>query len=313
MLYLGINISHDSSIAIYNTEDKKINNFYIEERYRKVNSWSPTEQDYNFLSIFEKINETPNLICYASFDRDKTLHKQSDISIIDKIQNSLGNLPYFFNSDNHHIYHALCGFYFSKLEKAFCIVVDGGGSQSQLSSYQEIESIYLIDKKNVYTVRQSFSNYSYCEHLNTFFPFDKIPTVWKLCNGTIYTYSSAPIGGLRFIKGCEAVGLGRDEAGKLMGLASYGYSDKKYDLNYEHVRIAQQVQEEHFERTCNLIEECINLNKTNNIILSGGCALNCTNNFRFVKKYSNINFFIDPIPSDAGTAIGACIYYDNYK
>jgi carbamoyltransferase len=313
MLYLGINISHDSSIALYNTKDKKINNFYVEQRYRKIKGWMPTEQDFNYLSILEKINETPDIICYASFDRDKKFHQESDISIISKIQKSLGNLPYFFNSDNHHIYHALCGFYFSKLDKAFCIVVDGGGSQSQLRSYQEIESIYLVDKNNFYTVRQNFSNYNYCKYLHPLFPFDKTPVVLKLFNGTSYTYSSFPIGGLGFIKGCEEVGLDTTEAGKLMGLASYGHSDKKYDLNYEHVRIANQVQEEHFERTCNLIEECINLNKTNNIILSGGCALNCTNNFKFVKKYSNINFFIDPIPSDAGTAVGACIYYDNYK
>ena len=313
MIYLGINISHDSSIALYDTENKKINNFYKEERYRKVNYWIPTKQDYNFLSILEKINKTPDLICYASFGRDEKYHGESDDLIIEKIQNYLGNPPFFFNKDNHHIYHAFCGFYFSKLEKAFCIVIDGGGAQPQLNTYQEIESIYFLDKNNFKTVHQSFSNYRYCQYLNKSFPFDKIPTPWKVCNGVVYTYSSSPIGGLSFQRGCEAVGLDEDEAGKLMGLASYGYSDKKYDLNYKHVHIAKKVQEEHFERTCNLIEQCIDLNKTNNIILSGGCALNCTNNYRFVKKYLNINFFIDPIPSDAGTSIGACIYYDNYK
>jgi predicted NodU family carbamoyl transferase len=313
MLYLGINISHNSSIALYDTENKKINNFYREERYRKLNRWLPSEVDYNFLSILEKINKTPDLICYASFDRDEKLHGVSDDLIIEKIQKHLGNPPFFFNGDNHHIYHALCGFYFSKLEKAFCIVIDGGGSQSQLNNYQEIESIFLIDKNNIQTVRQSFSNYTYCEYLNPSFPFNAIPVTWKVCNGVVHTYLSYPLGGLNFKKGCVEVGLKSEEAGKLMGLASYGYSDKKYDLNYEHVHIAKKVQEEHFERTCYLIEECVDRNKTNNIILSGGCALNCTNNYRFAKKYLNINFFIDPIPSDAGTSIGACIYYDNYK
>jgi predicted NodU family carbamoyl transferase len=313
MLYLGINISHDSSIAFYDTENKKINNFYIEERYRKLNYWLPTKKDYNFLSILEKINKTPDLICYASYDRDEKFDGVSDNLIIEKIQNYLGNPPFFFNSDNHHIYHAFCGFYFSKLEKAFCIVIDGGGAQSQLSTYQEMESIYLIDKKNIQTVYQSFSNYNYCENLNPSFPFNEIPTTWRACNGVVHTFVSYPIGGVTFRKGCEEVGLARNAAGKLMGLASYSHSNQTYNLNYEHVHIAKKVQEEHFKRTCTLIEQCIYLNKTNNIILSGGCALNCTNNYRFVKKYSNINFFIDPIPSDAGTAIGACIYYDNYR
>jgi predicted NodU family carbamoyl transferase len=313
MIYLGINISHNSSIALYDTENKKINNFYTEKRYRKLKSWSPTELDYNFLSVLEKTNKKPDLICYSSFGRDKKFHGVSDELIIEKIQKNLGNPPFFFNSNNHHIYHAICGFYFSKLEKAFCIVIDGGGAQSQINNYQEIESIYLIDKNNIQTVRQSFSNYRYCNYLSPAFPFSVIPTIWKACNGVVYTYSSHPIGGLDFINGCNAVGLEGNEAGKLMGLSSYGYSDKKYNLNYENINLAKKVQEQHFERTCNLIEQCIDLNKTNNIILSGGCALNCTNNYKFVKKYSNINFFIDPIPTDGGTSIGACIYYDNYK
>ena len=54
-------------------------------------------------------------------------------------------------------------------------------------------------------------------------------------------------------------------------------------------------------------------NKSNNIVLSGGYFLNCSNNFKYVKKYPNINFFVDPIPHDGGTAIGATVYYDNYR
>ena len=49
-----------------------------------------------------------------------------------------------------------------------------------------------------------------------------------------------------------------------------------------------------------------------NIILSGGCHLNCSVNFKLVKKYPEYNFFVDPIPYDAGTAVGGIIYYENY-
>ena len=49
-----------------------------------------------------------------------------------------------------------------------------------------------------------------------------------------------------------------------------------------------------------------------NIILSGGYHLNCSNNFKIVKKYPEYNFFVDPISYDGGTAVGAAYYYENY-
>ena len=45
----------------------------------------------------------------------------------------------------------------------------------------------------------------------------------------------------------------------------------------------------------------------------GGYFLNCSNNFKYVKQFPNLNFFVDPVPHDGGTAIGACIYYENYN
>ena len=77
------------------------------------------------------------------------------------------------------------------------------------------------------------------------------------------------------------------------------------------VEIAKNVQEKTFRETCMLIDGV--KNKSNNIVLSGGYFLNCSNNFKYVKKYPNINFFVDPIPHDGGTAIGATVYYDNYR
>lgn len=39
-----------------------------------------------------------------------------------------------------------------------------------------------------------------------------------------------------------------------MGLAAYADSKKKYDLDYDKVRQAKELQEETFEQTCKLIE-----------------------------------------------------------
>ena len=97
-----------------------------------------------------------------------------------------------------------------------------------------------------------------------------------------------------------------------MGLSSYAYCQNKYNLNYEKVNLAKEAQEKSFEKTCVLIEKALKFNNTSNIVLSGGYFLNCSNNFKYVKKYPNLNFFVDPIPHDGGTAIGACLYND-YK
>jgi carbamoyltransferase len=94
-----------------------------------------------------------------------------------------------------------------------------------------------------------------------------------------------------------------------MGLAPYAEINKKYDnIDYNAVELAHKAQTETFDETCELVE------KTNskNIILSGGYFLNCLNNFKLVKKYSDINFFVDPIPHDAGTALGVAVHTANY-
>jgi len=41
--------------------------------------------------------------------------------------------------------------------------------------------------------------------------------------------------------------------------------------------------------------------------------LNCSNNFKLVKHFPEYNFFVDPIPYDGGTAVGAAYLYENYK
>ena len=42
-----------------------------------------------------------------------------------------------------------------------------------------------------------------------------------------------------------------------------------------------------------------------NIVLSGGCALNCVANYEYLKHLpKNVNLYIEPVSNDAGTSIG---------
>jgi len=41
--------------------------------------------------------------------------------------------------------------------------------------------------------------------------------------------------------------------------------------------------------------------------LSGGYSLNCTNNYKYLQAFPEYQFFVDPIPHDGGTAVGAAL------
>ena len=47
-------------------------------------------------------------------------------------------------------------------------------------------------------------------------------------------------------------------------------------------------------------------------MLSGGYALNCVNNYRYLDRFPKHNFFVDPNPGDNGTSTGAAIWLYYY-
>jgi carbamoyltransferase len=109
------------------------------------------------------------------------------------------------------------------------------------------------------------------------------------------------------------------EAGKLMGVSSYGNCEKestwiedfnnypmyntacikdlkkhktKNDFSFQEMAdIAKKVQDETKEHTVRLIQKTIEKSQSNNIVLSGGYFLNCVNNYAYIKEFSDINFY----------------------
>ena len=72
--------------------------------------------------------------------------------------------------------------------------------------------------------------------------------------------------------------------------------------------LAHKLQEETYNHTCRLIQKTIDMTGKNKIVLSGGYFLNCVNNYKYTKAFPEVEFFVDPMPHDAGTAIGAAKY-----
>jgi carbamoyltransferase len=308
MKILGVNISHDSSICIY--ENKKITNFWLEERFNQVKNWEPGEEDGTFfLSILKKIDFKPDLVCYSSYTKLKNKRKSNE-DLIKLIQKQLDNPEYYFDEKQHHVYHALCGFYFSKFNEALSIVIDGGGAQPSYDGYQELDSIFYLNKKNIFYLFQHFSNRRFVYDNGYIENYSEIERRF-LKESTEVLFTSKSNAGYNFSRLSTLAGF-NNEHGKLMGLSSYAYCKNKYDLNYEKINLAKEAQEKSFEKACDLIEKALRFKNINNFVLSGGYFLNCSNNFKYVKKYPNLNFFVDPIPHDAGTAVGTCLYND-YK
>ena len=78
--------------------------------------------------------------------------------------------------------------------------------------------------------------------------------------------------------------------------------------------MAYAVQTQTQERTLDLIIKAVELSGCKNVVFSGGYGLNCVANYHYLTKLNDlgINFYVEPISSDAGTAIGSAIIMDRF-
>ena len=83
-------------------------------------------------------------------------------------------------------------------------------------------------------------------------------------------------------------GFHKDDAGKVMGLAAYGKQEAYY---------VQQAWEKRAFELCRMY-------KDRNLVLSGGCFLNCVVNYKLQRELG-VSIRVMPIAHDGGTSIGA--------
>ena len=127
-------------------------------------------------------------------------------------------------------------------------------------------------------------------------------------DGVPSVFTSMPSMGMNFSNMSYALGcddLGR-AAGKVMGMASYSTLQDKVWTKHS---VAQRLEHDSLEHSCGVIQNAINrLPDVKNIVLSGGYSLNCTNNYKYLQAFPDHQFFVDPIPHDGGTAVGAALH-----
>ncbi len=76
-----------------------------------------------------------------------------------------------------------------------------------------------------------------------------------------------------------------------------------------HEDLAAAVQKRYEEILFDVIKSISIINDNRNLCLGGGCAYNGSANGKIVKNTHFNNLWIPPAPSDAGSAIGACLHY----
>lgn len=246
----------------------------------------------------------------------------------------------------HHLGHASAAFYGSGFETAAALIVDGSGSFHQESMGDnmpvtggfETETIYHCaypHEFNAVYKRYAEGNAIYYD--NGIQEFDNSVTITKafeavsdyLGFGFIEagkTMGLAPYGEdddnipSFFInnKGNKNLLIPRYPAGAHIDENRNPYlkrfsNPKDWHTDFNLIRdvdknLAWRVQKEAEEQMYDLIQKAVDITGETNIVISGGFGLNCVANYKFVKKFPNLNFYIDPIAHDGGTAIGLAKY-----
>ena len=148
--------------------------------------------------------------------------------------------------------------------------------------HTEIESVYYADKKDIVEVSKRYSVE----------PGDNQPV------SVAYKFEHLS----------KQIGWDWYGAGKVMGLAQYKGCKNKLDKEWlKHFDQCSEVQRTTQEEVISLIEKSVQKYETKNIVLSGGYGLNCVANYWYLDqlKDEDINFYVEPVSNDAGTAMGA--------
>ena len=87
-----------------------------------------------------------------------------------------------------------------------------------------------------------------------------------------------------------------------------GFTDIQKDLAYA-------VQEQTSEGMCTLIQRAHDITGETNIVICGGYGLNCVANYKYAKRFPDLNIYCEPVSHDGGTSIGAAkkLYYELEK
>ena len=332
--YLAANVTHDASIC--QVTEGKIDWFVEEERYSRIKHDRHPLTSLMSVNISDKLSSKIQISgLYEPHNKDylrdnakffvTILQKKyaKEISLEDHER-----LEYEYYKI-HHDFHAACGFYNSGFPRSAVLVVDGMGNPlKDNEEVHEVETIYSCSYPNI------LKKYS-IKVTPTYLDASKYPLSFGI--GMVYQSISNYFGFGDFGSG-KLMGLsayGEDD----INIKSFVNSDYTLDveqfyrsrfgltfLPYDYVKYPKDIDqfidlpEEDRQRFCNLayrlqkdfenymsnlILKTLEVTGEKNIVLTGGCALNCVANYEYLKILpKGVKLYVEPISTDAGTSIG---------
>jgi carbamoyltransferase len=327
MKVMGVNLSHDGSVCVL---DKGKLVFYQEEE--RITHKKHTTGALNSFARAMARHDPDHIVFVGAFPYELDVKQ-----VFSSLMLASGNYKHFtdkkkyqlHNFRDHHLAHAQLALTNSGFNDAGVLVVDGAGQAfiSHHYLYRESETIFSADKGNLkvehkYLISQlagveylmeanelvDMPYFSRCsESLPQKYPYTIYPS--KLSLGKMFS-----LAGIKIFNSYH-------NAGKVMGLSAYGNdipshprawvdgvaNENIFNHPLSNEDLAYRVQTDSLQVSIDLIKQTIEKSGSKNICLSGGYFLNCVNNYKYLKAFPEINFYVEPNSSDSGTAIGAAM------
>lgn len=329
-IVLGIHVGHDRSAAIL--KNGKVIGSIAQERLDRVKHSRSTALPYDAIDSLLKYHcVNINEISCVAISGDAM---EAEV-ILETIKSDFYShynctMPIYFVS--HHDSHAYAAFYASGFPNALIFIADGGGDYC--NNYIEAESLYVGNKSSISPIKKRF----------------QAPTIRRMGNESNFLLPYMPHTvrtqeisiARKYEQFTYLLGFGWGQAGKTMGLASYGkslidfsnlnYTDLNYSLKYadylddlfilQHLSgmnhhnyiqmnaadIARTVQEYTERAIITLIQNFVRRYNAEYLCLGGGLFLNCLLNHKILEACDLKEIYIFPASGDDGQAIGNAFF-----
>tara|TARA_B100001093_G_C26832973_1_gene1016993 strand:+ start:774 stop:2459 length:1686 start_codon:yes stop_codon:yes gene_type:complete len=332
---LGIQIGHKSSVALYKNE----NLIYYNQEERLTKIKNDAALPIKCLDQVKNITSSIDMVMVTSYDGG---HHASPIKYyLLRLNLIKHDQLVFYTHKGHHLTHATKAYFSSGFKDALIFVVDGRGSNYNLSNgaaAYETVSVYKTTKdyklKAIY--KKLFTKEPNIKNLKVRYDID-YPEVGSIRTPHIDKQTKFEIVDTHTLAHMYTSVANffdwHNEEGKLMGLSAYGKPNNKIKkllntkdfINNDSMTInrdkfpeitnhletlAFETQKKFENDYFDLVKKYVNKNpKITNIVCTGGASLNVVNNLNLLEKFKKLNIYIDPMCGDEGNSIGTCQQY----
>lgn len=217
----------------------------------------------------------------------------------------------------HHVSHAASTYYFSGFEKAAIVTIDGVGEWAtttmglgfgrKITLQREIRfphSLGLLYSTITAYLGFRVNNSEY--KVMGYAAYGSAKTYEKEFSKLITLHKDGSFAlNMKYFSYTWSGRMYNKELERLFGLPT---RQKESGVQKEYADIAAGLQHTLETAVFHLLNAAYLRNKTKNLCLSGGVALNSAMNGKILSNTPFTNFYIPPDPGDAGGAMGACAY-----